>query len=949
MKRNKPVFNLLLGMAFMCVAGSFQHKVLAQSRSIRLPETCVEGCLENGFRYLILPNAHPSSRVEFRLVLRAGSLLETEEEKGCAHFLEHIAFGGTARFPKRTLVEYLERLGMRYGEDINAYTGFDRTVYMFAVPTDKNRDEVLDNALLIVKEWMEAMSIDEEKVESEKGIILEELRGFDPGDGFYPLKIGNGIFSRRMPLGEAGDIMRMTPAILNGYYGKWYIPSMAALIVVGDISLRETETKIKKVFSALRNPPFSTPLSPIPLSYDKGINMMEIRDTLQTKTGIELIIPHSATVERTVEDAVRHAREALAVRALQARLDARGVDCRISDHWYLADKNHFTLIVEGRDRGELMFRISRIAGEIRYLIERGWEKEELEDVKRVFCRENTPASDFSDRSSGMWCDEFTEYFVSGDCRITDTSQMKEVMRTVESEPGERLQDLLKEWMEAMRHTLLVACTSHPGFGGPLTEEEISASWNKGFGSMPAPYVYVRKKTDETGATLPPACLSASPRFDSACIAEIRKYGNTGIREVVMKNGIRLVLKPTGGSALFLASFAPAGLSSISEEAYPFLEGTAGYMDMGGIAKAGRERLNDFLYEKGISLNTAIENHWHGFIGMASEENAKEFFNLIYEKIFYPELNYKDFEEARRDLLTACGKETLLEKMLKRSSGRALAARMDELTGASLPASYRQPLREDVEKLDLDSIASFYRKLYASPEGTTYVICGGQNADSLIRNFVSVFGSIPFSAAPEFSCPEFRIPEGKTTENFPGDRKDRSDFRFLFCGRYRPGQKNTLLLKLMRNIIRNRLISVLREENSWVYSPYVSLGYEGKPYGTYYFDLDVSANGSNMEKIEKTLLQILERLRSDEISKQELESIKKSFLIAKRETLNADDAPAWRTTLTALLKNGETLEEFDSYERDLESITPGMLSEAFREYIDIDNYILLYTGDKKQEK
>ena len=229
--------------------------VYAQTSFIPLPAGTLEGRLPNGLRYLILRNSSPASRIEFRLVMEVGSVQETEQEKGCAHFLEHVAFGGTTHFPKRSLVEYLESLGMKYGQDINAFTGFDRTIYMFAVPADHQKEEVIDRSLLIMRDWLDGISMSSEKVENEKGIILEELRGYDLGDDFYSLKIGQGIFGHRIPLGTVEDIRKVTPQILEGYYQKWYVPSLATLIVVGDISPQDIEIKIKEGFSSLQKRP----------------------------------------------------------------------------------------------------------------------------------------------------------------------------------------------------------------------------------------------------------------------------------------------------------------------------------------------------------------------------------------------------------------------------------------------------------------------------------------------------------------------------------------------------------------------------------------------------------------------------------------------------------------------------------------------------------------------
>ena len=371
------------------------------------------------------------------------------------------------------------------------------------------------------------------------------------------------------------------------------------------------------------------------------------------------------------------------------------------------------------------------------------------------------------------------------------------------------------------------------------------------------------------------------------------------------------------------------------------------MDMGGIAKVEGKILSDYLSQKEISLTMAMENHWHGFMGMAPVTGATEFFNLIYEKIFDPELRRNDFEEIRQGLLRDYGKETVLEKMLKRAPDRLLSARMDELMGAALPRSSRKLSLEQMEGLNLDSIAAFYQKLYTRPEGTTYVICGNFNPDSVMRQFVSVFGRIPASSSPsEYAYPPFELPTAKYVEGFPNDNETQTLFDYLFFGHFEPGLKSTLTLKLMRDVIRSRLISVLRERESLVYSPYISLVYDGIPWGIFYFDINASADNRNMPGIDVLLKDILQKLQREEVDLEELQTIKRSFRIAKREALNEEASATWRSTLVGLLKNGESLADFERYEECLDSITPAALREAFERYLDIENYVLLYLSKKQ---
>ena len=182
----------LLAVMLISTVSSRAQSVSWNDR-IMLPLGVIEEKLDNGLTYILVENDSPDRMIEMRLVFRAGSVLETEENRGAAHFLEHMAFGGTRHFPGKKLVDYVESLGIQYGMGLNAYTGYDRTVYQLAVPSDD--PEYIDNALLILKDWLVDIPLDKEKVDGEKGIIIEELRGYDVGDEFYNLKIGSGLYS----------------------------------------------------------------------------------------------------------------------------------------------------------------------------------------------------------------------------------------------------------------------------------------------------------------------------------------------------------------------------------------------------------------------------------------------------------------------------------------------------------------------------------------------------------------------------------------------------------------------------------------------------------------------------------------------------------------------------------------------------------------------------------
>ncbi len=926
------------------------------SDTIALPKGTVEGVLPNGLRYLILPNGFPAGRTEFRLVWKVGSVQQDDSQGGCAHFLEHMAFGGSENFPDRGAVAYLESLGMKYGIDINAFTGHDRTIYMFATPADTLRASGFAKPLSIIRDWTDRLTINPDRVETEKGIILEELRSTFQEDPFYDLKIGQNRFSSRMPLGTPEEVGRMTAEVLNDYYRKWYVPRLGAVIVAGDLDAASVEKEIRRQFSSLKpaaDPGYRT----YPLDYTPRRQIMVEADSLNNRDEIEIIFPHEGLVCRTLADALRQETGNIVVNALARRIGELGVSGDVSDAWYLGGTNH--LVFTARESRDISVDscVAMIAGAVSNAMTRGFSAAEIKYHADRAARRIGRMANQGGKSSDMWCDDFADYIISGDRYLSDTGQIRKLQAAVAAITPDEVRETLAGWMAEADSAMLVAARTSPGRAARFTLADVASWWKRGSETPAEPYVF-SEPVESVAEPIPtPAVLAENHPFDKSQIAACSDYPSLGIRRYELANGITLLLKPTAddGMALF-GSVAPGGYSSISPERLPLLGGTASYIDMGGIAKAP-ENLGDYMYQNGMALSTTIENDWHGFLGAFDAAMAKEFFNLAYEKITDPQLCYEDFEEIRESMLEDVGRESTLEKMLNRAPDRMLMARMDELMGnaASTPpadsgmtaAERLETQRGQIRSMSLDSMAVFYRGLFARPQESVYMVCGNFDPDSLARDFSAAFSRLaPDTAPAPRRTDRLDLPAETLTQRFPNGNPSQTAFDYLFFGRYEPGLRGSLVLKLMSNLLRNRIIAELREKRALVYSPYVGLSYEGKPRGYYYFDINSSADNANMPQVHEALLGVIGRLRSEAASAAELDAIKRSCVIAKRETLNPYSPSAWRTTLTSLLKNGESLDDFDRYEAIIESITPEEVREGFERYINPDLFALLYMSDSE---
>src|SRR5689334_6334687 len=220
------------------------------------------GTLPNGIRYYIRKNLKPEKRAELRLVVNAGSVLETDNQLGLAHFVEHTAFNGTTHFAKNDLIKYLQSIGVRFGADLNAYTSFDETVYILPVPTDTAR--IVEQAFTILEDWAHGQTFDSTEVTNERGVVREEWRlGKGASDRmlhqWLPTALKGSLYADRLPIGNEASIMSATPARLRSFYNAWYRPDLEAVIAVGDFDPAQIEAEIKKHFSNIPKPAANAP------------------------------------------------------------------------------------------------------------------------------------------------------------------------------------------------------------------------------------------------------------------------------------------------------------------------------------------------------------------------------------------------------------------------------------------------------------------------------------------------------------------------------------------------------------------------------------------------------------------------------------------------------------------------------------------------------------------
>jgi zinc protease len=246
-------FLFLLGFILTCLTSIFAQQI----QKLPIDPKIRYGKLENGLTYYIRHNELPKSRADFYIAQNVGAILEEDDQNGLAHFLEHMAFNGSVHFPGNTLISYLESVGVKFGQNLNAYTSLDRTVYNISnVPV---REGTVDSCLLILHDWSGCLLLDEKEIDKERGVIREEMRSYGGArqrlnEKILPAILPGNKYSKRNIIGTEDIILNFKPETIRAFYKKWYRPDLQGLIIVGDIDPEQIENKLKTLFADIPAP-----------------------------------------------------------------------------------------------------------------------------------------------------------------------------------------------------------------------------------------------------------------------------------------------------------------------------------------------------------------------------------------------------------------------------------------------------------------------------------------------------------------------------------------------------------------------------------------------------------------------------------------------------------------------------------------------------------------------
>ena len=902
----------------------------AEGQPLPLDPLVTVGTLDNGLTYYFRQNSEPQGRAELRLVVNAGSVLEDEDQLGMAHFVEHMLFNGTTRFPKQDLIDFFELAGMTFGPDVNAYTSFDETVYMLEVPTDSQ--EVLRTGFQVLREWASNGLLDPVEIEAERGVILEEWRG-RLGAGsriqnqILPLILKDSRYAKRLPIGDTLLINNGSPEALTRFYKTWYRPDLMSVVVVGDLHLDDAVSLIKDSFDDWQMPAELIARPTFEVSVDPDTHVKVITDPETPYTLIEVETLRPAAPVRTIDDFRKRLAAQLARGMLNRRFAEIARDgmrapflwARVTAGTLVRPLSAYSLATQVAE-DSLKSGLKAMLMETKRALDHGFTDGELRRQKlqqlRVFER---AANEHDTTPSSSHAARLVQHFLT--------------QRPV---PGNRFQfDLAQSMMSgislddvnlALRYQLsdtsrvVVATLPERDDLDPPSEAELVDILQQV--NLMATTPYVDMVADQPLIRDIP---TGSPVIHSKRIDPI------DVTIWTLANGPRVVLKPTDfkNDEILLGAFSPGGSSLADDDDYLNASLSDLLVQRSGVGEFDQSALVKKLTGHMVSVAPIIGPLTEGFSARATPADLEVMFQLIYLYATQPRLDESSvlsFKSQQR-------------AMLANRAALPAAAFQDSLIAALYPNDPRRSsLTSDLlESIDGEKALSFYRARFADMGDFTFVLVGNFDIDQLRYLSERYLGALPATNRNETWVDRFRpSPEGIVTKIARKGLEERAQTAIVFHGQTEYSFDRGSLIQVLVRVLDIRLREELREALGGVYSASVNGGMTRLPQGTYGINIFFGSAPERVDELTAAVLDEIKAIQTDLDLTPYLEKIKAQY--RRDQEISMEQNSFWVGALQEYLENPLLqLEDIPQIPHLLDNVNEDMIRQAARMWL-IDRYV-----------
>lgn len=830
------IFSMMFILAFFAMRGQDMNPELPLNPKVK------HGTLSNGLNYYILHNEEPKNRANFYIAQKVGSTLETPQQLGLAHFLEHMAFNGTKNYPGDNLLNYLEHKGIRFGADINAYTAFDETVYNINnVPT--NDKALMDSVLLVLSDWSGSILLEDAEIDAERGVIQGEYTSRNNASTRMYTTILPKLYEEyqyhQMPIGSMEVVKNFPYEDLRNYYRKWYRPDLQGIVIVGDFDADEMEKKVIELFSQIPMPEnaaervyptISDNQKPIYVTFEDPELQLPRIDTYFKfeRTPFEL----RNTMLGYLYDNVA---SAMVATMINNRLNeyAQKADCPysyagVSIGTYLVSKQKgaFNVVIIPKDN--YITAYDAAMGIIARACKTGFMGTEVQRVRdQIIADMESRYNERDKTNNGTLAQELIEHFIDNEPAPGIEIEHELVNQVLPLMPEQELNHLAAGMLHIENVAVVISQPNSLGLNIPA-ENEMITELNNIINADYEPYVD-EVITEPLIATLPAKgqIVSTSANLE------------LGTKEYTLSNGVKVVVKATdyANDEILINMFKAGGMGCYPANEAGNVIGQGMVLEVSQIGPFNPTRLSKYLAGKNISLNYNVANENNVFSGSSVKKDLGTLFELL----------YASFTDVSADVETYDANMAQMKTFLANQSSNPeyifLQKRMKELYPNT---PQKQPVSLDLlSKMNYDKMLEIYKNDVKNASEYTLVITGNVEEETLRPLLEQYIASLP-SGPRVKSLPIQLVPmtpvAGKKFETI--EIPAQSPSVFIFDCITQPGMKysvkNDVMVDLLGDVLYMIYLETLREEMGGTYSPRASASLN--PYtSTWQIVWDVTAN------------------------------------------------------------------------------------------------------------
>ncbi len=899
------------------------------------------GKLSNGLTYYIRENKKPEQKVELRLVVNAGSILENEDQQGLAHLSEHMAFNGTKNFKKNDIISFLQSIGVGFGNDLNAYTGFDETVYILPIPTDKPSN--IEKGFQILEDWAHNVTDNDSDIDGERPIVLEESRlGKGAQDRInrkiFPIQFAGSLYAKRLPIGIDSIVKNAPYSALRSFYKDWYRPNLMAVIVVGDIDPAKAESLVKKYFGSNKNPENERPrIHPEVPPYKKSVAEI-ITDKEATSYMYRVYyspkkVSPIITLDDYKKDLVKNIFSDLLNQRLRELTQKENPPFVYAACGFSSEARGYESFVGyiGTGNSGSLTGLKAFEEELARVKKFGFTEEELKRSKADMLNYIERAYNERNKTESVnYAEEYIRNFLTREPIPGIANELKYYKELLPQINVSDVNEVINKLSENSNHFIALS--------GPQTKDSSNLPTDAQILAVKDEVQKMDIKPYEERA-VQASLLTEVPKAGK--IIDTKNNSLLGTTNYTLSNGVTVTFKHTDfkNDQLLLSAVRPGGINNYgladkynSEYMIPVISNM-------GVGNFSPVDLKKALSGKTVSVRPVFSHVTTGFSGSSSVKDAESMMQLVYLYATAPRMDTSLFRsfiqknKAQLTFLSANPQAVFIDTLFKAMYNNNPLA----------PIAVPKP--EYFDALNLHRIMQMYKENFGNEYQMHFTFTGSISADSLKPLLEKYIASLPSSKKNfNYTDNKVRIANGKIDVNVYKGKEPKAMIFQVFSGEIPYSDELNLKAEAISEILNIRIDEDLREKLKAIYGGGTQVQFEKIPYSHFTFFLTLPTGPEKVDTLLKAARAEIEGIIKNGPSKEDLDKVKKQW--EEQHKVNMKENNVWLSELQDFYFPGDNPEYFINYDKYVNALTPKDIQEAAKLLLTTKNVV---TGILRPEK